>query len=271
MLSQWWRRQSGIAMTTTRRAQCCSTRIHNTSSSSSFWNTTTTTTPPSQRRGRKRGRQNSNHDTKTKEEGLSSSSKSTNNNNKNNDTSSGDVVKTFQSRGWRVLWPNPYYNSPRTWKDSYQQLPSTKEIRQAWKDYKSTWAAGLRGDGIVEDEGDNDNNNNDNNTMSSTDRIRQNASRNLHLVQTDGQEIIMKHFSNKTGIHNSQDLKNFASEMMTLVTNCLKEFMIGYRMGRDEEVEKMLHEYFQDDNNDNDNDNLKTKRKRKPKRFHPPR
>ena len=41
-------------------------------------------------------------------------------------------------------------------------------------------------------------------------------------------------------------MKDFARRQLTLATQCTKEFMSGYREGRDLEVDRMLHEYFQD-------------------------
>ena len=62
------------------------------------------------------------------------------------------------------------------------------------------------------------------------------------------------------------------SESMRLATDCLKEFMAGYRKGRDEEVDKMLHKYFQELNweedpvTDDTGNNTAKVRRRKPKR-----
>ena len=79
----------------------------------------------------------------------------------------------------------------------------------------------------------------------------------------------------QTGIKNTDDLKAFAAEQMKLANTCLKEFMAGYRKGRDEEIDRMLHEYFQDgesktngnkSNVDSSGSKSSRKKKRKPKR-----
>jgi hypothetical protein len=56
--------------------------------------------------------------------------------------------------------------------------------------------------------------------------------------------------------------------MMKLATDCLREFMAGYRQGRDQEVEKMMNEYFQEEDEKEATDEQQSirKRRRKPKR-----
>jgi hypothetical protein len=53
-----------------------------------------------------------------------------------------------------------------------------------------------------------------------------------------GQEI--------TGASTKEDLKVWVGDMLKLGTACLTEFMSGYRKGRDEEIDRMLHEYFKE-------------------------
>jgi ElaB/YqjD/DUF883 family membrane-anchored ribosome-binding protein len=75
--------------------------------------------------------------------------------------------------------------------------------------------------------------------------IGDNAAKNLRSVRQNAQELLEQAKEN-TGIRNQEDMKELASEMMTIATECIKEFMAGYRKGRDTEIDKMLHEYFQD-------------------------
>ena len=49
-----------------------------------------------------------------------------------------------------------------------------------------------------------------------------------------------------TGISSREELRAWVGEQLKLATACLTEFMKGYRSGRDDEVDKMLHEYFKD-------------------------
>jgi hypothetical protein len=79
--------------------------------------------------------------------------------------------------------------------------------------------------------------------------ITDNATRNITLIRKDAQSVLAA-TQDQTGVHSMEDLKAIAAEMMKLATDCIKEFMAGYRQGRDDEIEKMLHEYFQSDNVD---------------------
>ena len=73
-------------------------------------------------------------------------------------------------------------------------------------------------------------------------------------------------------IYTSEDIKKVAEDILQLVTDCLKEFMAGYRKGRDDEIDKMLNEYFKEEEEKNDDksttnhDKNKKRRRRKPKR-----
>ena len=94
--------------------------------------------------------------------------------------------------------------------------------------------------------------------------IKENFSRNSEALREEAQEL-GKELSKRSGIKNQEDLKNIATEIMKLATECLKEFMAGYRQGRDQEVEKMIHEYFQEEQ-ENEVHNVSSRRRRKPKR-----
>jgi hypothetical protein len=48
----------------------------------------------------------------------------------------------------------------------------------------------------------------------------------------------------KTGIQSQDDVRRVTADMMQLASDCVKDFMGGYRKGRDDETEKMLTEYF---------------------------
>jgi hypothetical protein len=69
-----------------------------------------------------------------------------------------------------------------------------------------------------------------------------------------------------TKIYTKEDLKKWAGEQLKLATQCVNEFMAGYRSGRDEEVEKMLNQYFKEEGDEKEADVPKRKR-RKPKRL----
>jgi hypothetical protein len=49
-----------------------------------------------------------------------------------------------------------------------------------------------------------------------------------------------------TGVSNKEELREWVSDQLRLGTACLTEFMRGYRKGRDEEMDRVLHEYFKE-------------------------
>ena len=49
-----------------------------------------------------------------------------------------------------------------------------------------------------------------------------------------------------TGVSTKEELREWVGEQLKLGTACLSQFMRGYRKGRDDEVDRMLHEYFKD-------------------------
>ena len=112
----------------------------------------------------------------------------------------------------------------------------------------------------------------DKNAKMSKKDVEDNLKKNIEVAR-DGAQEILKHASKTTGINDTKDLRKIAEELLQLATACLKEFMAGYRQGRDNEIDKMLNEYFkeqsaeEDSNKDGGKDEeKKNKRKRKPKR-----
>ena len=75
--------------------------------------------------------------------------------------------------------------------------------------------------------------------------VRERAKKNARLVKEEA-ESLRTQVRDATGIHSKEDLRKWVGEMMQLFSDCVKEFMAGYRKGRDDEVEKMLTEYFQE-------------------------
>jgi len=100
------------------------------------------------------------------------------------------------------------------------------------------------------------------------DKLKKNLEKNVSAARDEAQKL-KEEVSERTGIKTKEDLREFAREMMTLVTECLREFMSGYRNGRDQEVERMLNEYFQEIETEEDKQEkggAKRRRRRKPKR-----
>ena len=75
--------------------------------------------------------------------------------------------------------------------------------------------------------------------------ITDNVGRNINVLSSTGQDLL-EQAKGKTGIRTKEDIKHWAGEQMKLMTACLSEFMGGYREGRDEEVDRMLNEYFKE-------------------------
>ena len=96
------------------------------------------------------------------------------------------------------------------------------------------------------------------------EQVRTNVRRNVEFLESETKQAITE-VQKRTGIYTLDDLKRWAAEQMQLATTCLNEFMAGYRQGRDEEVEKMMTEYFQEFMEE-ESDEQKTKRRRRPMR-----
>ena len=72
-----------------------------------------------------------------------------------------------------------------------------------------------------------------------------NLQNNISTIQQEAPKIVeMGH--QVTGISSREELREWVGEQLKLGTACLTAFMRGYRKGRDDEVDRMLHEYFND-------------------------
>ncbi|KAL7541119.1 hypothetical protein ACHAXR_010648 [Thalassiosira sp. AJA248-18] len=76
-------------------------------------------------------------------------------------------------------------------------------------------------------------------------QISQNVQKNIATIKEEGPKLIQMG-QEVTGISTRDELREWVGEQLKLGTACLSEFMKGYRKGRDDEVDRMLHEYFQD-------------------------
>jgi hypothetical protein len=208
------------------------------------------------------------------------------------DGAANTILSYPKGQPWRVLWPNPNGDIAANSSSSAprRHIPRIKDIRRAWKLYKETWEDGLSGRPSKKkmeqiekmQHPDEYNASKGEDATAATDRreklkdIGDNASRNLRLVRRDAQ-YLLEQAKERTGIRSQEDVKALASEMMQIATECIKEFMAGYRQGRDQEIDKMLHEYFKDEDQvkheqskkadpSTPQDGPKSRRKRKPKR-----
>lgn len=178
-----------------------------------------------------------------------------------------------EPQGYRVLFPRALPN-PKGRETGHIRLPRSiagwrSVFSNAWRDYCSTWegffgseqdeskeketkeeAAGSEMKGIIE---------------SQKKAVRGNVKRNVAFVKEEGPKFL-QFMKDNTKIYTKEDLKKWAGEQLKLATQCVNEFMAGYRSGRDEEVEKMLNQYFKEESDEKEADVPKRKR-RKPKRL----
>ena len=134
-------------------------------------------------------------------------------------------------------------------------------FRRAWNTYLWTWEGILVTEKIRDEHGniigvkgkeveeDNDTTNTkeivkDKATEAAT-QIAQNVQSNVMTMKREAPKILSA-AQKITGISTRDELKQWVSEQLKLGTECLSMFMKGYREGRDEEVDNMLHEYFKE-------------------------
>ena len=80
----------------------------------------------------------------------------------------------------------------------------------------------------------------------SPEELLQNFRRNVLSLRTEGPKLAKE----ITGMSTKEELKAWAAAQMRLTADCLSHFMQGYREGRDEEIDKMLNEYFKEKDKD---------------------
>lgn len=128
-------------------------------------------------------------------------------------------------------------------------------LQSAWSDYKSTWEGFF--DNLKMEKKDTNSAQEEEENAKEKDLIdlekiqdkqkelRANVNRNLKTIRQEG-GTIMEVIKETTGLRNKRDLKIWAMEQLKLANECVAEFMKGYRAGRDEEMDKMMNEYFKD-------------------------
>ena len=176
--------------------------------------------------------------------------------------------------GWDILFPNPYKGETFVNENRFQRPKNFQVFRAAlqrtMKEYRYTWQGFLTSRGfLVEDDeppSKKIDTQPDDLTVTAREKqkeVTENAQRNAKFLEEEAYAF-RKEVHDRTGIKNTDDLKRVAGEMMQLASECVKEFMSGYRKGRDDEVEKMLTQYFEDLEKEAEED--KSTRRRRPKR-----
>ena len=175
-----------------------------------------------------------------------------------------------------ILYPNPFKGMERPDRIKWPKTMAKwrEALSLAWQDYKSTWVGFTTSKGLFVEDVDPDQQMNKEqiveNIKSKGKEVMVNVKRNTRFLNASAMKI-RKEVHERTGITNMEDVKAFAADAMRLATECLNQFMQGYRKGRDDEVEKMLTQYFQ---NLEQQANEPKKKRRKPQRrvpnrFHP--
>jgi len=160
-----------------------------------------------------------------------------------------------------ILFPAPQYDSPDELggdTEKPKRPPRSfgdwvRVLSESWRVYRSTWNGFYTSRGFfVEEmkertgEGDDDSKEGfQGAVVKKGEEIAENARRNVEFARVES-ENVRSQVLEATGISSKEDFRKYAGDAMRLASECVREFMAGYRKGRDDEVEKMLTKYFQD-------------------------
>ena len=150
-----------------------------------------------------------------------------------------------------IIWPNPYkgernpYAFPKVRDWNHLKLA----LQASWQDYLWTWK-GFRSPGLLvpdieEVSAAEEMKKKEKQLEQQKDDIQQNVQRNTQFVKEHAQ-VAQQEFQDRTGIRDKDDLRQAATDAVKVATQCVNEFLSGYRKGRDDEVENMLTKYFQE-------------------------
>lgn len=168
-----------------------------------------------------------------------------------------------------ILFPRPNYGpeperEPLQWPTSFSGW--IQVLKEAWRLYRSTWDGFWTSRGfLVEDQAtgsDLSREKLEEAAKLKSEELKNNVKRNVEFVKTEAEKL-QTQVREQTGINNVEDMKRVAGDMLRLASDCVKEFMAGYRKGRDDEVQKMLTQYFQELENEVANKKKRRKRKRR--------
>jgi hypothetical protein len=176
------------------------------------------------------------------------------------------------TRTWRTILFPPIVKDHTYKPPSSNPWPrSPKKIYQlfsaAWIEYKETWEgffnnlSGKKPDAVQDTTGI---------TTTQPQRdipkeLHDNVQRNLKVSREEGRKLV-EEAQRRTGIYSMEEAKALAKEMLTVATLMLAEFMKEYRKGRDDEADKMMNVYFQEEENMRADEVIEKKKRRPPKR-----
>jgi hypothetical protein len=75
--------------------------------------------------------------------------------------------------------------------------------------------------------------------------VTENLQNNIIAIKRETPKLV-KLGQEMTGVSSREELKEWVGDQLKLGTACLSEFMKGYRKGRDQEIDRMLNEYFKE-------------------------
>jgi hypothetical protein len=182
-----------------------------------------------------------------------------------------------QKPWWRyiTIWPDPHGYDPEF--EKQQQGHPWPRGRRQWQDALTQTIAQYRysheGWLLSESKKPNEEDEQDDPQKASLSEIvedqRQeissNVAKNVDFIESEGKQAIQE-VQKQTGIYTLQQLREWTALQLQLATECVQEFMVGYRKGRDDEIEKMMNTYFQEMIEEAEQEPSNKKKRRKPRR-----
>eukprot|EP00559_Dactyliosolen_fragilissimus_P004624 CAMPEP_0184859184 /NCGR_PEP_ID=MMETSP0580-20130426/4193_1 /TAXON_ID=1118495 /ORGANISM="Dactyliosolen fragilissimus" /LENGTH=330 /DNA_ID=CAMNT_0027355667 /DNA_START=201 /DNA_END=1193 /DNA_ORIENTATION=- len=161
-------------------------------------------------------------------------------------TNGGDSININNNNQHNAeLRIEPIRQTSKTFKDYLRIFNLT------WEEYKSTWEGFFdnhksdsknvdhdQGQSIVDDE-------TAEMMRNATKQAKRNATKNISEMKVAGQAVV-ENFQETTGVYSKKDFKKWVGVQIKLMTKCLEEFMVGYRTGRDAEIDRVMTLYFKD-------------------------
>lgn len=153
--------------------------------------------------------------------------------------------------GWKLVWRRSVATYLWTFEGVFTKEKRRDERGNILPDHDDIEEEEEEEDSSVEaSKKEEDNNNTNNNSLhdKATDAagtIVHNVQKNISTMKEQTPKLI-EMGKEMTGVSNKDELREWVSDQLRLGTACLTEFMRGYRKGRDEEMDRMLHEYFKE-------------------------
>ena len=172
---------------------------------------------------------------------------------KDNDKDNDERDKSIFS----ILGANPQPDPPELQQVKLarkRKLTLMEAIPEAWEMYKGTWEGFFDNHkkGFSDKNKDSEEDNVNDESFIDEEKItkkqkelRKNIKGNVKALKKEGANAL-EAAKDVTGIRNKKDLVEWSMKQLKLANECLGEFMMGYRRARDEEIDKVMNEYFKD-------------------------